>query len=136
MKQIKSKNVTVLDKKTALVMGICGILGPIGIQDFATHLYWRGAFQLLSKVIIFPALQLFLIDIWCGTAPSCDKKPQFSTIVGAILLSISFASLVVNLIECIQLISNHLISLSIKKFLAIIFMVSVIALFAILYPLM
>ena len=117
MKQSKKTKVTVLDKNTALVMGVCGILAPIGIQDFVTRLYGRGLFQLISKIIVFPASQLFAIDIWCGTAPFCNKKPSFRTTIGAILLSISFASLVVNLIECILLISKHMMGLSIKKFL-------------------
>lgn len=109
------KPAIILGKKEAILVGILGLIIPIGIQDFVTHRYSWGILHLLSLILSPIAALFYIFDGYCEGGKECSSPPGVGCFCSSILLATAVVLLVLNLIECSRLISNRTITFSRKS---------------------
>ena len=104
-----------LKEESAIIVGIIGLLLPVGIQDFVVHRFFWGsmhiAFLLLSPVGLF----LWLFDGYCAGGEFCSRPPGIMSFIGSFILGCALSLLILNLIECMKLMLSRTIVFSKKS---------------------
>ena len=101
------KPVVELSDSKAAVIGVIGILLPIGIQDFVVHRFFWGFMHLLSLILVPIGLFLYLFDGYCAGGRFCTSPPGILSFISSCFLGASLALLIFNLVECLELISKR-----------------------------
>lgn len=106
----------IIERRKARVIGIIGIILPIGIQDFVTKRYFWGFCHLLSPLMAIIGALLFAFDGYCAGGKICTSPPGILALIGAFLFTSSIVFLVLNLFECVRLMTTGKIEYSKKSF--------------------
>lgn len=106
--QVLSTNVTI-SKSRAILVGILGIILPIGIQDFVVDRVGWGLFHLISRIAFIPGYFIVLSDGLCAGGSFCQRAPGIFSIIGSVIIATNIASLAFNLFECILLMEKRTI---------------------------
>ena len=123
---------TILSQEKAITIGIVGIILPIGIQDFATKRTSWGIVHLLSLLLVPVGFFFWAFDGYCAGGKFCSSPPGALALLGSFVIGLAIALLVLNLFECIRLMSTCKIEFS-KKSFQIIFYSSIVILTALLF---
>lgn len=120
------------NKNSALIVGIVGLLVPVGIQDFVVHRFFWGSMHIIS-LLLSPIGFFFLVfDGYCAGGKFCTQPPGMMSFIGSCILGWALVLLVLNIFECLRLISNRTIVFS-KKYFTVTMTISVIVATVILF---
>ena len=110
------KSVIVLGKDNAIIVGIVGILLPIGIQDYVVHRFFWGSMHTVSLLLSPIGLFLWIFDGYCAGGRFCTQPPGLMGFLGSCILGWALVLLILNLFECVRLMSSRTIVFSKKSF--------------------
>lgn len=111
-----NKSTIILNSNSALIIGIIGLLLPIGIQDFVVHRFFWGSMHIMSLLLYPVGFFLWVFDGYCAGGKFCTQPPGILSIIGSCILGWALVLLILNLFECGRLISSHTIVFSKKSF--------------------
>ena len=111
-----NKSTIILNSNSALIVGIVGLLLPIGIQDFVVHRFFWGSMHIVSLLLCPVGFLLWAFDGYCAGGKVCTQPPGILSIIGSCILGWTLVLLILNLFECVRLISSHTIVFSKKSF--------------------
>ena len=110
------KPIVELSNSRAITIGIIGILIPIGIQDFAVRRFFWGSMHLISLLLCPISFLAYAFDGWCAGGSFCTQPPGIVSFLSSCVLGWASVLLVLNLFECVRLISSNRIMYSKKSF--------------------